>query len=237
MKNPSELLYQRIQRKEKMQALLHASYMLLIGILSVGVYILKEYEQYKKEGERTTKSIIEIQARQLSDFYTDQLQDVESISSHWLILRYLDLQFNSDFVGTNSKNLVQDYLFRRKQEHGFSDIVLYDTDGSTLLSTNPALVYTDVDIPAALDKSLREQHPFVSDVYRSNQNARLYLDFIVPIVDSQDKLRAGLMYKVDVEKNISSLFGNWQITTYKPVIQLIQSDALGQPASVNLTLN
>lgn len=237
MKNPSELLYQRIQRKENKQALLYASYTLLIGILSVGFYIFKEYEQYKKEGERTTKSIIEIQARQLSDFYTDQLQDVESISSHWLILRYLDLQFNSGFVGTNSKNLVQDYLFRRKQEHGFSDIVLYDTDGSTLLSTNPALVYTDVDIPAALDKSLRDQHPYVSDVYRSNQNARLYLDFIVPIVDSQDKLRAGLMYKVDVEKNISSLFGNWQITTYKPVIQLIRSDALGQPASVNLTLN
>ncbi|MGE4569234.1 MAG: ATP-binding protein [Bacteroidales bacterium] len=188
------------------------SYLFVLGalfLLLFSVYYFSEKRILQKSIERDLKVVAELTEAQLSDWYADQMGDVQMVAQNSLLSNLIHEMRKG---GPNSPDTAL-YQFLRQvgSEHDFHIVSLFSTDGNLLMTAILNGASADLSNSWLMDQVVRTGETICSDLYFSPTDQRNYIDFIAPVIDPSGSTIAVLCMKVDADLYFGPLLALWPI--------------------------
>lgn len=177
----------------------------VIIIVTLVIFNLTEKHNSKGLAKETLIAVFDSKTKQVSDWYTDEVQDAGLISGNQS-LRDLILSYMSD--GTKYHLLVR-FLNQIKTEHVYADVVVLSMDGKYIASTNAGLTFDDPSEMENFKAARFLDKTYVSDIYRSKNDDEQYIDFISIIKDDYDQDIACVIFKKYPVPFFNEIIATW----------------------------
>ncbi len=201
------------------------------GIVAIGYFYFSHYEQqYKMEIERQLSAIAELKVDEIVQWRKERLGDAAAIyknaSFSELVRRYLERPNNSD-----AQKRLRTWMGQIREEYQYDRICLHDTDIVERLSYPNEIVPNDSIFLHRASEVLRTRQIAFQDFYRDEQNGRIYLNMLIPILDDRNTHRViGIVaMRIDPEQYLYPLINRWPIPSRSAetlIIRREENDAL-----------
>jgi PAS domain S-box-containing protein len=202
---------------------------ILLFILASLVLLIGGYTYYQYEAERIRQekyqelaAIGKLKADQIKEWRDERLRDLEAFGKAPFFKRGLQQWLRNRDDDVLQKEL-QRSLTLEKENHGYSDVVLLDTDGRVLLfgehrSNVPGTIETGV-----IETALSERKAVLSDLYRSSHGIT-ELDGAVPILTEGQQPISVLVMRSNAASLLYPLIKSWPTPSSTAETLLVRKD-------------
>jgi len=187
------------------------------------IVVLNREEKRRVDAESNAllETLISSKQELLSDWFSDEIDDVSLIVKSPSLI-----QLTSRYVEGSADVLALVAAYNQiRFEHNYAELVFLNEAGEYLASTNPALTFNDSIDRDILAQALKYDSSFVSDIYRSSIDHRIYIDLVTVIRNAYGKPLGGIIFKIHAEKSIDKFLTDWQMESYKCKVSLIQQQS------------
>jgi len=199
---------------------------LLAGILAVGFFTYRSYEQrIRRETERQLTAIAELKTHELVRWREERFADgaIFSRNSAFITLLRRYLQQPND---AGARRQLLGWLTNLTDHYPYSQIRLMDGQDNTLLSVPDRLQPAPAGERKLFAAILRKGEPELSDFYRSSNDQLAYLAMQVPILDRENGgTPLGLLsLHIDPEKYLYPFILRWPTPSTTAETLLVRRD-------------
>jgi len=187
-------------------------------VLLIVVFHREEKQRIAAESYALLETITASKQVLLSDWITDEIHDVSLIRKNKTLV-----ELTNRFVeGQVDESSLVSVLNQIKLEHNYAELVFLNETGEYLASTNPALTFNDSIDRDILARALQTDSSYVSDIYRSSIDHRIYIDLVTVIRNEYGKPLGGIIFKIHPDKTIDKMLADYRITGYRGAVSLIR---------------
>ncbi len=186
---------------------------LATGIVVAGFFAYRDYARnHSAETERQLTTIAELKVHELTQYRKERMGDAlllfDNASLAALVGRYLE--HPEDTANTQK---LQKWLNNLEAHYQYDTVRLLDTNGITQLSSPRDLPQASPGELKILTEILHSGQPALSDFYRSDNDHRIHLALIIPILDRENGNRplALLSLRIDPEQYLYPFIQRWPI--------------------------
>jgi PAS domain S-box-containing protein len=159
--------------------------LLAAGIVAIGNIYFRHYEKhYRAEAEHQLSAIAELKVGELVQWRRDRLQDTaiffKNPSFSALVRRFFEKPSDED-----AQRQLMDWLGKYPTVEDCDQVRLMDAQGVTRLSAPAGLKPASSDTVRAAAKVLRSGQVAIKDFHRHEDNQRVYLAVLMPILGEQ----------------------------------------------------
>lgn len=205
------------------------SYFFVLGalfLLLFSMYYFSEKKIIRTTIEQDLKVVAESIEAQLTDWYEDQMGDVQLIARNSRLATMI-ADFRRDGQHSADSALNQ-FLRQVANEHDFHIVSLFSTDGNLLMTKILNGASADLSNSWLMDQAVRTGVTICSDLYFSPSDQKNYIDFVSPVFDASGSTIAVLCLKVDADLYFGSLLALRPIEGYPYDHYLFLSSSSGR---------
>lgn len=163
--------------------------LLSIGIIAVGVFCYRYYEQrFRMEIERQLLVIAELKVSELIQYRMERLADADLLFQNapvtGLVERFVDQPGDS-----SPRRQLQALLEKFESHVGYDEVRLMDGQGATLLSSPADLPPAATALTSKVAEVLRSGQVAFLDFYRSESEEGVHLGLLIPILSESEPAR------------------------------------------------
>lgn len=186
--------------------------------LLIMVFNREEKKRINTESLALLEAVTASKKANLTHWMSDEINDVK------LIIQNANLiELSHRFVkGDDDESILVDVFNQIKSEHDYAELVLLSETGDYLTSTNQALTFNDSIDQQMLVMAFATDSCYVSDIYRSSIDNRVYIDLVSILRNDYGKAFAGIIFKIYAEETVDQLLSDWQMVGYRGIVSLIQ---------------
>ncbi len=184
---------------------------LAVGIVTASYLAYQSYERsFRTEVEDRLSAIAELKVGELRQWRKDRLSDAsifhENPSFTALVRRFLERPEDPE-----AQRQLTDWLGKYPQIEDYTQVRLLDTQGVCRLAVPATSAPVGADTVQRLSQVLQSGLPAFQDFYRSEQDQRVYLAVMVPVVDASDAGRrlGVLMLRIDPSVYLYPFLRTW----------------------------
>ncbi|MBI4730649.1 MAG: PAS domain S-box protein [Chloroflexi bacterium] len=199
---------------------------LSLSIATIGYLSYRNYEQqFRGEVERQLSAIAELKINDLEEWRTERLGDGEVIhhdpASAALVQRYLE-----DPEDSQAEGEIRTWLESFQTYGQYDRVRLLDTQGVMHLSVPAGLPPVSSAVIQAIPDVLQTGQPTLVDFYRNEDDQRIYMSLLIPIVDEMAGNRiVGLVaMRIDPEIHLYPYISEWPIPSTTAETLLVRRD-------------
>jgi len=198
---------------KKLRSILPLVGLFLAGVILIvcGVYYYfssekKEITAQKKE---ELKSIAGLKINEISGWYSDEINDAQVISNGKYLVHIIE---NWVLSPTPSiENELNDRIDQIILEHKYHSVTILSTDFVHFISSDKEQGDIDSSI-LKLSKTVSVTKKVIStDLYKSEYNGDIYIDFIAPILNKNGNSIAVIIFRHDPEDFLFPLVQRWPV--------------------------
>ncbi|MHB8790331.1 MAG: PAS domain S-box protein [Desulfobulbaceae bacterium] len=152
------------------------------GIITTGYLYSRHFQKkHRIEVEHQLSAIVDLKVAELKHWRQERLRDAAYFYGNAdfavLVSSYFD-----DPGNTEVRNRLQSWLRKIQQSFHYSRVCLHDGDGRTRLSFPAAERADDEQFSVSVLNTIRTGLIAFEDLYRNQQDGRIYLNVLVPII-------------------------------------------------------
>ena len=212
-------------------ALLLIFVILAAGIVTGGYFTYRNYEKgYRQEIEHELSVIAELKVNQLVQYRAERLGDASILFKN-PSLSNLVRRFFGKANDVDAQHQLQDWLGKYKSHYQYNRIFLLDTLGVTRMSVPKEQEPIASTISNRASEILISREVAIQDFYRNENDRKIYLSVLVPILDEQHSNRpiGILVLEIDPANYLYPFIQYWPIpsrTSETLIIRREGNDAL-----------
>ena len=186
-----------------------AFFVVLTSTLMAGgyAYYRSETERIRQDKYHEIAAIAKLKAGQIQQWRQELLRDLWTPSRGPFVRKAVE-EWLREPNNSGLRTQLQDRLVSEQQSEGCYDTLLLDTEGRILLSAMPQPEPLSPFAKLAIDEALAKHTAVLSDLYRSSQGIVL-VDAVAPILDSQERPIAVLVFRSNAESLLYPLIQSW----------------------------
>jgi PAS domain S-box-containing protein len=186
-------------------------FLLAVGIVTGGwIYYLNSQRNHRTQIEDQLSAIADLKVGELVHYRKERLADGavlfknEPLSA--LVRRFLGKTEDAE-----AQRQIQIWLGKYLTHYGYDEIRLLDAQGVTRLSLPAGLPTVSASVAKSASSALRSGQVTLADFYRSDNDQRIHLGVLVPILDEQDANRPlGIFFlRIDPAAYLYPLIQRW----------------------------
>jgi len=156
-----------------------ATSILVLATAAIYLYVRHEIGAIKEQAGRTLEATIELKARQLGEWYADELNDATLISHNRMLLEAFLLWHDRPSVA--AQVTLSQSLHEISLEHGYSDIFLFDVAQNSSISVSNGHLYLDNILKEMILSAVQQKKPASIGLYYCDQHGKAHMDIAVPV--------------------------------------------------------
>lgn len=182
-------------------------------LVAIGGYFIYSYQANKimQSKEKTLIAITTLESKQLSDWFLDELNDIQIITSYPYLIGEVKKTLKLNALADKSK--LTKFLSQIQIEHNYKDVVIVSADGkSEIWSNEQPGVLNNVEL-RTIEKAFIQKKTLNTDLFRhvSNGEEKIFISFISVIKDADNNVLAALINRVDASLSVYHIIGKWPI--------------------------
>ncbi len=179
----------------------------VLVILAAYVYFRNEQSGLWRKSSDELMAVSELKAGGISDWYVDELHDIEILAGNELLLNLVE---NWEGSGSSELRAVLNKQLRAlKSEHGYQDLFLCRTDGTRYHVDSDSLGETNFRLSAFLPGAIKSKTGICTDIYACPHHGGLHLDFAAAMKTPTNKQQLILVGRFDPEEVIFRFIQQW----------------------------
>jgi hypothetical protein len=187
--SPADLPVKRIEasRSPAGYVFLLAFILLAGGIVTTGwLFCKNQRKQFRTGIEQQLSIVVDLKAGDLAQYRKERLEDgsifFQNAPFAALARRFLEKPEDAD-----ARRQIQIWIGKYQAYYG--QVLLLDAQGATRLSSPAGLPAVAASVAKSASDALRSGQVTIQDFYRSEQDQRIHLGVLVPILDEEDARR------------------------------------------------
>lgn len=180
---------------------------LVLAVFMLCLYFIAERVSVKNSAKETMISLSENKSKRISSWIEDEIYDAGLIASNPFLTDLVE----NHFVSNENDYLLASFLGGIKTEHQYTEVILLDLDGNDFSSTNAGLMFDDPLELKFLSEASKSESVYVSDIYRSKLDNKIYLDFFKTLKDKNGNKMAYIVFRLDPVPVLEDVLSNWNI--------------------------
>lgn len=189
----------------------------LIAIASIlvatGAYFIYSYQANRtlQAKEKTLTAIATLKSKQLSDWFFDELNDIQVFANDSFLAEEVKKTLRSNALADKSR--LTKFLSQIKIEHDYKDVIIASADGKLEIwdGEQPG-VLNDVEL-RTIEKAFIQKNSLSTDLFRHKANGeeKIYISFISVIKDADNNVLAALIGRFDASLSLYPIIEEWPI--------------------------
>jgi PAS domain S-box-containing protein len=191
---------------QKKTLLIFSAGLIIAIVLIVCNYHAYEAKRIKTEKYDELKAIANLKSTQISEWYSDEIQDAELIIKNPILIKQIR-EWVENKTEANKKD-IEDELFAISEEHNYSNIALIDKNNINLVSLKKIIGQFDSVFIQTLKASQKFHKVVTTDIIydKITDHLSFYLLSPVNIIKNQELF---LVLEIDPEKYLYPLIRMW----------------------------
>lgn len=185
-------------------------YVILIAsvIIAIGIY----YYKYESDLLRTKKleelnAIASIKSEQISNWYSDELFDINSISNRVQLLQNVENLLSRE--ETNLQRSLTGYLSEIAAAHGYYNILIYSPEGDIKFSLLESFEKSGVKLDSSIIKAANSKQIVSTDLYKCEICGKIHIDFIAPLLNENKEIISLFAVRKNPDNFLFPLINRW----------------------------
>lgn len=179
------------------------------SILSVTGYLFykKEEKSFKEQRHKELQITAEMKALQLSEWYKDEIFDVEVFYENNLLRKTI-----IEWLGTKNettKQILSNQLELIKKSHGYEEILITDPNGKIHINVGDYIPQLDSTTLSFINKVIDTKKIISTDLYFCGNHKQPHIDFIAPVINSSNEAIAVFLFRIDPVNYLYPLLYSW----------------------------
>ena len=185
--------------------------LLTAGILAIGTNYYRIYEQHIRDNsERQLYTIAALKVTELTQFRRERMSDAASFNNNPMfsgLVRHF-LEHPSD---AQAQEQLRSWLSRFQDNYKYANLVLIDAQGAEQLSVRAAARPMGSTILRDARRVLRSHEITFQDFYRDENDQRIYLAVLAPILDESEEhqVLGVIVLQIDPASYLYPLLKRW----------------------------
>jgi PAS domain S-box-containing protein len=199
---------------------------LSLGIVAGGTFYYRHYErQFRTAAERQLAAIAELKVGELAQYRKERLDAAaiffNNTAFSGLVRRFFDHPEDAD-----AQQEIQQWTDKLLATDQYDLVRLLDAQGVTRLSSPAAAPPISSVVSQRIPEILRSGQVTFQDFHRNENDRRVYLDILIPILTKQDARRPlGIFYlRIDPEKYLYPFIQHWPVPSQTAETLLVRRD-------------
>jgi PAS domain S-box-containing protein len=221
--------------------------LLLVVIFSVLIilmgyfFYLDEEKTLRQNINKQLKSVTDLKAKQVSDWFVDEMHDAEVIAQNVFITSLIE-KYISD-KSFESHRSVEKFIKSLEIEHGYGHILVFSKNIELLASTNKNISLADDNLREHVVKAIQGKNTISTDLYYCNTHKIIHIDFIAPVLNKDKNSIGAIVFNLNPHDYLYPTIEAWPIDKEHSQTLLIKREkehvAICNPLpdSVNLKLD
>jgi PAS domain S-box-containing protein len=168
------------------------------------------------------KAISELKAKEIADFYNDEIEDANYISQDEILKNNI-IEYIKNPAKKN-KTIISKQLHQLLKEHKYDKIVIINSEFKGLITTSEN---NDILIDSVITKTINinkdSAKAFSTDLYYCDYSSKIHLDFIAPVIDN-NIVKAYIIFSHDPFQNLYNVVQSWPIPSNTAEIEMYKID-------------
>lgn len=193
-----------------------------ILLLTGGYFYFKaEEESYRKIIHKELESIGSLKINRISEWYADEVNDAQLISRDIFLVENLEEFFSQKNKQAAYK--INQYLKSISAQHGYENILVFSALGELMLSAN-SREKTEPFLSSLVDNVIKSKEIKITNLYKSSDENKTFLDIISPVLDKDEKLIAVLLIRINAKNEIYNFIQFWPVESQSSEVFLIMKE-------------
>jgi len=171
------------------------------------VYYNNEIISAREVKSNELRSIAVLKQTQISAWYADQLIDASVLSQNNRLLSAVNIAVTRG--NEKDKEAVVNYLHELKLEHGYSEVILTNSAGALLFTTEEDVYLPDTQLIEFIRQSVVQKKVISTDLYKCNFHNSVHIDFIAPMASTESSEQVVMILRMDPDDFIYPLLSFW----------------------------
>ncbi len=176
-------------------------------VLGVYVYYNNEIVSARKDKSNELRSIAVLKQSQISAWYTDQLIDASVLSQNSRLLSAVNIAVTRG--NEKDREAVVNYLHELKLEHEYSEVILTNSSGVTLFTTEEDVYQPDEQLLEFISQSVDQKKVISTDLYKCDYHNKVHIDFIAPLASAEFSEPVVIILRMNPDDFIYPLLSFW----------------------------
>lgn len=204
-------------------------YIIITSIFLVSGYYYYNYEKSDliKQKENELRSIAKLKIDQISNWYLDEIEDVEIISHNTILIA--EIRKTLAKTDTTAQESLIEYLNMIKKQHNYAEIFITDENANVIAATNPTIKLLNGILREKFNDALIENKNTEIDFFRSAAlGNKILLGFAAPIPLELPNDELIITFLIDPKENIYPLTESWPVPSMSSETFLfkVESDSI-----------
>lgn len=178
--------------------LMFAAVIAVMIVAALWLYVHRELQSIKEQAGRTLEASSEMKARQLGDWYEDELHDATLIAHNKAFLAAFH-SWHANPIPAAQVALSQ-ALHDISLEHDYSDLYLFDITADASISVSNGHLFLDSILKVMIREAIRENKPTSIGLYYCPQHGKAHMDIATPFAGQLPNHTHALVFRFEPEE-------------------------------------
>jgi len=205
----------RLQQRTLLSQLVGTYILVLVLILSGGILLYHEQEQQARaQIDGQLLSIAGLKTGQIEQWRNERLSHAKVLSGNTIFARAAQQWLKTP--NPTARQRLRDYFLSLKQNYGYANIVLLDTEGRVSLRLYPTSVALSPDVVELVREALKNRVPLHGTLHQFADEPAPHIDLVAPIfaeADSEGEPLGAVLLQADPNLFLYPLLKSWPTPT------------------------
>jgi PAS domain S-box-containing protein len=213
-------------KKERYPAWLIAIFIFETTIISFGGYWLLNFtkQRYVKDAESQLMAVANLKTSQLAQWRAERLGDASQSMGSGILIEGIGEWLKSHNEENSEKILNK--LKSLQQSYQYNDVLLVDSSGNILLSSNGSHGRIDDEVLKTLSVSRQNQKPLLTDLHISSRTGTPGMEAIAPLFSAEvsQPFIGAFVFVIDPNQFLYPLVDSWPFPTHTSETILVRRE-------------
>ena len=200
----------RITLKAQWQLLLIFLVFTMFLVLAGRVYYTTQMSLFKQQKQDELFSIVQMKCSEVQHWRKERLADAEIMHDNPVFADEVQQFFTQPVPELRAQ--ITSWMKSLIVHYDYSQVVLYDTTGKTILSVPESTVPEEEHIQTDINMVLRTRQIHFTDLHLERQNGEIHIGLFIPVllnVNSEAHVLGALFLKIDPRRVLFPLIQTW----------------------------
>lgn len=181
----------------------------VIIIIGSGFFLFNnESNKLKYQKEQTLSAIASLKVKQIENWYSDELNDADIISSKKNLFQLIN-KYIKEKSGENNENL-KNLLNQIKLEHDYEDIIVAELNGDIINTTNDRITKLE-DAERNLIETAIKGSTVATNLFNIANEEKVVLSFISTVQENSKSPEFIIIFRINPEIFLFPIVKNWPL--------------------------
>lgn len=214
------------QTSRSTRVLIVIFFILTLSILTAGTLIYRDNaKHFRTKAEHQISAIANLKVAELEQWRSERLADAKTLFNNVIFFNLVQQYFKNP-QSKNTRQHLSEWLRKYPDFHDYDQINLIDPQGRIRMSFPADRPPPPLAVRQNIPKILKSKIIEIIDLYRHDQDHRIYLSFFIPIVNPSLKGRAigVISLRIDPEKYLFPFILRWPTPSQSAETLLVRRD-------------